>query len=122
MATARKKAHTPRQVDGARAAKSGLMGFLISEDNGGDYHWTIIAASGEALARSPSFASCEDARDAAGRVRDGAGSARLEGHEAAVLPVDLTARRAAAARDDWDALDEGGSYTAAVAAELPAPR
>jgi hypothetical protein len=41
-----------------------------------------------------------------------------------VLPVDLTARRGAATREDQHAerwLDEGGSYSAAVAAELPAP-
>jgi uncharacterized protein YegP (UPF0339 family) len=100
------------------------MELLVFEDNAGRYRWTLVAASGAQLAQSPSFASYEEARDAAGRVRDGAGSARLEGREAALL-VDLTARREAAARDDSDPerwLDEGGSYTAAVAAELPLPR
>jgi uncharacterized protein YegP (UPF0339 family) len=103
---------------------SPAMEFLVFQDNGGRYRWMVVAASGEQLTQSLSFASYDDARDAAARVRDGAGSARLEGHEAA-LPVDLSARREAAARDVLDAerwLDEGGSYTAAVAAELPAPR
>ena len=106
-------------------SRAPVMELLVFQDNGGRYRWMVVAASGEQLAQSPSFASYEDARDAAGRVRDGAGSARLEGHEAAAPPVDLSARREAAARDDLDAerwLDEGGSYTAAVAAELPTPR
>jgi uncharacterized protein YegP (UPF0339 family) len=101
------------------------MEFLVFRDNGGSYRWTIVAANGEQLAQSPSFGSYEDARDAAGRVRDGAGSAQLEDHEAAAIPVDLSARREAAARDSSDAerwLGEGGSYTAAVAVELPASR
>lgn len=95
MATARKKAHTSRHVDRARAAKPRLMEFLVFEDNRGDYHWTIIAASGEPLARSPSFTSYEDAEVAARRVRDDAGSARLERRDGVRVPVDLVARRAA---------------------------
>jgi uncharacterized protein YegP (UPF0339 family) len=127
MATATDKARATRQVArvGGRVSRSAVTEFLVFEDNGGRYRWAIVAPSGEQLAQSPSFASCEDARDAAGWVRDGAGSARLEAREAAVLAVDLTARRAAAARDDLDAerwLDEGGSDTAAFAAELPASR
>lgn len=127
MATATKKVRATGQVPrvGGRVSRSAVTEFLVFEDNDGRYRWAIVAASGEQLAQSPSFASFEEARDAAGWVRDGAGSARLEAHEAAALPVDLTTRRAAAARDDFDAerwLDEGGSYTAAVAAELPAPR
>jgi uncharacterized protein YegP (UPF0339 family) len=126
MATATKKARSTGQVPrvGGRVSGSASMKLLVFQDNGGHYRWMIVGASGEQLAQSPSFASYEDARDAAGRVRDGAGSARLESHEAAALPVDLSTRRGAAARDDLDAerwLDEGGSYSAAVAAELPAP-
>jgi uncharacterized protein YegP (UPF0339 family) len=127
MATATKKARATGQLPrvGGRAPGAPVMELLVHQDNGGRYRWTIVAASGEQLAQSPSFASYEDARDAAGRVRDGAGSARLDVHEAAALPVDLSARREAAARADLDAerwLDEGGSYTAAVAVELPVPR
>jgi uncharacterized protein YegP (UPF0339 family) len=100
------------------------MELLVFQDNAGRYRWMIVAENGDQLAQSPSFASYADARDAAGRVRDGASSARLKMHEVAVLPVDLTARRGAATRDGQHAeswLDEGGSYSAAVAAELPAP-
>jgi hypothetical protein len=122
MATARKKAHTPREVDRARAAESGLMEFLVSEDNGGDYYWTIIAASGEALARSPSFASYEDAEVAARRVRDDAGSARLEQRDGVGVPVDLVARRAAGhvAFDLEQGRDNDSHPRAAVAGEIPA--
>lgn len=91
--------------------------FLVFEDNGGRYRWTIVSASGEPLAQSPGFASYEDARRAADSVRKGAGSAWLEPLEAAG-PVDLAARRAERS------LDEGGAYTAAVAVAvaLPLPR
>jgi uncharacterized protein YegP (UPF0339 family) len=127
MATATKKPRAPRQVPraGARVSESAPMEFLVFQDNGGRYRWTILASGGEQLAQSPSFASYEDAREAAALARDGAGSARLEAHEAAAVPVDLIARRAALASDDLDAerwLDEGGAYSAAVAAELPPPR
>jgi uncharacterized protein YegP (UPF0339 family) len=130
MATARKKARAIGQVPRVvgRVSEPAVMELLVFQDNGGRYRWTIVAASGEQLAHSPSFASYEDARDAADRVRDGAGSARLVDDEAAAVPVDLSSRRsAAAARDDSDAeqwLDEGGSYSAAVAVAvaLPPPR
>ena len=94
------------------------MELLVFQDNGGRYRWTLVAAKGEQLSHSPAFASYEEARDAAGRVRDGAGSAWLEGP-----PIVLTARREAAASDDSDTerwLDEGGGYTAAVAAQTAA--
>jgi uncharacterized protein YegP (UPF0339 family) len=125
MATATKKTRATRQVPriGGRVSGSASMELLVFQDNAGRYRWMIVA-EGDQLAQSPSFASYADARDAAGRVRDGASSARLEMHEVGVLPVDLTARRGAATREDQHAerwLDEGGSYSAAVAAELPAP-
>lgn len=127
MATATKKARATRQVPriGGRVSGSASMELLVFQDNAGRYRWMIVAENGERLAQSRSFASYEDARDAAGRVRDGASLARLEMHEAAALPVDLAARRRAATRDDQHAerwLDDGGSYSAAVAAELPAPK
>jgi uncharacterized protein YegP (UPF0339 family) len=109
----------------ATASKPTAMEFLVFQDNGGSYHWAISTASGEELAQSPGFASYEDARDAAGRMRDGAGSARLERHDGAAVPVDLASRRLAAARDDSDHerwQDEGGAYSAAVAVALPLPR
>lgn len=127
MATASKKPRAPHWTsgNGARLPNSALLEFLVFEDNGGNFHWTIVTDSGEHLAQSPRFGSYEDADAAARRVRDGAGSARFDRHEVAALPVDLAARRAAAPRDDFDAerwLDEGGAYSAAVATELPPPR
>jgi uncharacterized protein YegP (UPF0339 family) len=86
------------------------MEFLVFEDNGGGFGWMIVAASGEQLARSRSFASHDEAVVAARLVRDDAGSAHLEDWQR-TAPVDLVARRAAV-RDAFDAerlLDEGGS-------------
>lgn len=54
------------------------MEFLIFEDNGGDYHWTIVADGGETLVRSASFRSYEDAKQAAGIVHRGASQASFE--------------------------------------------
>jgi uncharacterized protein YegP (UPF0339 family) len=33
------------------------MKFLVSEDNGGDYRWTLVVAGGEHLAQSGRFSS-----------------------------------------------------------------
>jgi uncharacterized protein YegP (UPF0339 family) len=122
MATATKKARAPRRISGGGGRSTDLE-FLVFEDNDGDHHWAIATSSGEQLAQSPCFASYEDAQAAARRMRDGAGSARLERHEGAALPVDLDTRRAAASGHDLDAerwLDEGGAYSAPVAVDLPA--
>ncbi|MGO9819164.1 MAG: YegP family protein [Solirubrobacteraceae bacterium] len=94
--------------------------FLIFEDNGGDYHWRILAHDGAPLAQSVSFASYDDAEQAAQRVSKAAASARFERDAVGAGPVDLIARRDAKS-DDSDAerwLDEGGS----VSAMAPAPR
>lgn len=75
------------------------MAFVIYEDNGGGYHWTIVADRGETLVRSASFRSYEDAKQAAGIVHRGASRASFE-H--------------GSARDRSDAerwLDEGGSFS-----------
>jgi len=99
------------------------MEFLIFEDNGGDYHWTIVAADGATLARSGDFASYQDAERAAQHVRDGAASAPFEHRAASARPVDLTARRRATS-DAADAerwLDEGGSFSSEAVAKWPAP-
>jgi hypothetical protein len=121
MATATRTARAPRKISVGKGRPTDLE-FLVFEDNNGDHHWAIVTSSGEQLAQSPRFASNEDAEAAARRMRDGAGSARLEHHEGAALPASLAVRREAAPRDDLDAerwLDEGG---AALAAELPPPR
>ncbi|HET7379176.1 MAG TPA: hypothetical protein VFJ24_03950 [Gaiellales bacterium] len=89
--------------------------FLIYEDNAGGYHWTIVADGGEALVRSASFASSEEAEQAARIVHRGASRASFEDRSGDTPSVDLLARRdAATARDRLDAerwLDEGGSFS-----------
>jgi uncharacterized protein YegP (UPF0339 family) len=104
----------------ARAAPSSPpepapMKFLVVEDNGGGYHWTIVAGGGETLVQSASFASYEKAKQAARIVHGGASSASFEDWAGDTPPVDLPARRdAATARDRVDAerwLDEGGSFS-----------
>jgi uncharacterized protein YegP (UPF0339 family) len=91
------------------------MTFLVFEDNGGGYHWTIVADGGETVAHSESFGSYEEAEQAARIAQRGASSASFEDRSGHVPPVDLLARRdAATARDALDAerwLDEGGSFS-----------
>ncbi len=100
------------------------MEFLIFQDNGGAYHWTIVAGDGESLGQSGSFASYEDAEQAAQHVRDAAASARFERRASEATPVDLIARRDATS-DDADAerwLDEGGSFSSEAVTRWPAQR
>jgi len=113
MATATKKSRAngrvPRRTPEVRVPES--MEFLIFQDNGGAYHWTIVARDGATLAWSGGFASHKDAERAAKHVRDGAASARLERRAEEADPVALTTRRTATT-DHSDAerwLDEGGS-------------
>ena len=54
------------------------MDFVVSADNGGSHHWTIVAASGESLVQCASFASHEEARQAARIMHASAASASLE--------------------------------------------
>ena len=126
MATASKKsrgsirlAHPPAQEH-----LPAPMEFLIFEDNGGSYHWRILADDGTTLGQSGDFASYHDAEQAAQKICDGAASARFQRRESGTGPVDLTARRAAQ-DDDSDAerwLDEGGSLSSEAVAQWPAPR
>jgi uncharacterized protein YegP (UPF0339 family) len=117
MATAPTKARTSRRASRGElvAPESEPMQFLIVEDNGGDYHWTLLDRNGNSLARSASFASYQDAENAARVVLAGAGSARLERRMDSDSAVDIVDRRdEPAARDDTDAerwLDEGGSFS-----------
>ncbi len=53
------------------------MAFVIFEDNGGSYHWRILAGDGAILGQSEGFASYRDAEQAAEQIRDGAASARV---------------------------------------------
>ena len=106
----------------ARATPSSLpepaaMTFGIYEDNGGRYHWTLVADGGEILVRSHGFQSYEQAEDAARIVHRGASRASFEDRTGAPSQVDdlLVRRHAPTARDRLDAerwLDEGGSFSA----------
>jgi uncharacterized protein YegP (UPF0339 family) len=100
-------------------AEPAAMTFLIGEDNGGDYHWTIVADGGETLVRSAGFGSYEEAEQAAHIVHRGASQAAFEDRTEHPPPLDLSARRdVRAARDDLDAerwLDEGGSFRSEAA-------
>jgi uncharacterized protein YegP (UPF0339 family) len=95
------------------------MKFVVFEDNAGGYHWTILTASGETLVQSASFASHEEAKQAARIVHGGAASASLEPLAGDIPPGELVAGRTArAVRDDLDAerwLDEGGSFSSEAA-------
>ncbi len=88
MATATKKSRAVNQLDrrpgGVRVPE--WMEFLPFEDNGGAYHWTIVAGDGATLARSGGFASYDDAEEAAQQLRDGAASARFEQRATGALP------------------------------------
>jgi uncharacterized protein YegP (UPF0339 family) len=123
MATATKKSRAANQLARTRAHRGSreLMEFLIFEDNGGAYHWTIVARDGETLARSGGFASYDDAEQAAQRVRDAATSARFERRGTGALPVDLVARRDPASDDAERWLDEGGSFSSEAVATWSAP-
>ena len=126
MATTTKKSRAARRL-ARRAAEANVpasMEFLIFEDNGGAYHWTIVAGDGAILTQSGGFASYDGAEQAARQVRDGAASARFEFRAAESLPVDLSSRRVASS-DDSDAerwLDEGGSFSSEAVTRWPAPR
>lgn len=123
MGTAPKKSRAAGQL--ARPARDvrvpESMEFLIFEDNGGAYHWRIVAGDGATLAQSESLASYDAAEQAARRVRDGAASARFSRRGCELGAVDLATRRDRP-RDDLNAerwLDEGGSFTREAVARWP---
>ena len=71
MAAAAKK-RAAQSVAGR--SDSAAIKFLVFEDNGGDYYWTILGSDGESLAHSKSYATHDDAEYAARVVYDGAGA------------------------------------------------
>lgn len=90
------------------------MTFRIDEDNGGRYHWMIVADGGETLVRSSHFGSYEEAQQAAGIVHRGVCRASFEDRSDDSLPADVSARHDAPPHDDADAerwLDEGGRFS-----------
>jgi uncharacterized protein YegP (UPF0339 family) len=98
MATARKYTGEPNQVVRRTGAltKSASTRFLIFEDNGGGYHWRIVAGDGATIAHSVGFVSHEDAVRSVRHVRDEAGSASFEPNAVVHQSVDLAARRTVA--------------------------
>jgi uncharacterized protein YegP (UPF0339 family) len=80
MATATKKSDGSTQV-ASRAAETHVpasMEFVVFEDNGGIYHWRLVARDGATLGQSGGFGSSGDAEKAAEQVRDGAASASFK--------------------------------------------
>jgi hypothetical protein len=61
-----------RRRAGVRAVSPPASKFVSFEENGGAFHWAIIAAGGDRLIPSATFASYEQATQAAGVVRTGA--------------------------------------------------
>jgi hypothetical protein len=78
MATATKKARATVPASRGMQGESVSMEFVIVEDNGGKYHWTLLDRKGNSLARSPRFPSYGRAEDAARVVLAGSGSAQLD--------------------------------------------
>lgn len=83
MATAT-KSDPPAQHANVRAAgvsePTGFT-FLVYEDNRGQHQWEILGRRGERLAQSVSYATHDDAEQAARAVQDLAAAARFEPHE-----------------------------------------
>jgi hypothetical protein len=110
-------------ADGMSAPAS--MKFLSFEENGGAFHWAI-AASGDRPGESATFASCQQAKQAASVVRSGAVSAPFENRAHDPAPLEPAARReTATAAYNLDAerwLDEGGSVSSEAVTTWPARR
>ena len=124
MATAPQQGRAARRI-GAEWEPSAIT-FLVFEDNGGEYRWTILDGHGESLAQSGTFESYEAAQHAAGVVRDGVASARFQPRSSDDLPAELVARREAA-RERYDSdpdrwLEERGSVDSEGMSTWPAER
>jgi hypothetical protein len=104
-----------RRRAGVRSVPPPASKFLSFEENGGAFHWAIVAASADRLIPSATSESYEEATQAAGVVRTGAVPAPFENRADGPAPLELAARRErATAADDLDAerwLDEGGSFS-----------
>jgi uncharacterized protein YegP (UPF0339 family) len=100
------------------------MKFLAFEENGGAFHWAIVATSSDPLVQSASFASYEGAKQAAGIVPSRSGAAPFEDRADDTPPLELAARRETpTVRDDLDSerwLDEGGSFSSEAVTRWPA--
>lgn len=86
------------------ASEQASMRFIVCEEDGGAYRWSLVSTGGEHLARSARFSSYQEAARAARVARAGAASAAIEERPADNPPADLAARRKMAKeRDDHDA-------------------
>jgi uncharacterized protein YegP (UPF0339 family) len=95
---------TKHPAGAGAASERGSMQFLSFEDNGGAFHWALVAASGDHLVQSASFVSYEQAKQAAGVVRSGAVSAPFENRADDPAPLELGAHgETATVTDDLDA-------------------
>jgi hypothetical protein len=116
---------TKRRTDARGVSAPASMNFLSFEENGGAFHWAIVAA-GDRLMPSATLASYEEAKQAVGIVRSGAVSAPFGTRADDRAPLELAARRqAATVTDDLDAerwLDEGGSFSSEAVTAWPARR
>lgn len=89
-----------RKARGADASESepAPIRFVVYEDNGGSFRWSIVDVDGASLAESAPFTSNEEARQAA---RIGLGAVATSPSDdpapATPAPVDLAERRTAAA-------------------------
>jgi uncharacterized protein YegP (UPF0339 family) len=78
-ATPASKTKTPSPRKAATpASKTSSMQFVISEDNGGMFTWTLQTARAGVLAQSKDFTSRAAAQRAAQQVIDGAGAATFD--------------------------------------------
>jgi uncharacterized protein YegP (UPF0339 family)/uncharacterized protein YlaI len=79
IAIADKNSPASRQLAGppSRVRAPAPMEFLILEDNGGSYHWKILAGDGSTLGQSGDFASYDAAERAAQQICNGAAAARV---------------------------------------------
>jgi uncharacterized protein YegP (UPF0339 family) len=105
MGTAAKKSNVAQLA--CRPADANVpasTGFLVFEENGGAFHWAIVAASGDHLVQSATFGSYVEAKQAARVVRSGAVSAPFENREADPARLELAvSREMATVTGDLDA-------------------
>jgi hypothetical protein len=118
-------ARTKHRAGATAVSAPASMKFLAFEENGGAFHWAIVATSSDPLVQSASFASCEGAKQVAGIVPSSrSGAALFEDRAGDTPPLELAARRETpTVRDDLDSerwLDEGGSFSSEAVTRWPA--
>lgn len=119
-------ARTKRRAGARAVSVPASMKFLAFEENGGAFHWAIVAATSDRFVQSASSASYEGAKQAAGIVPSRSGAAPFEDRADDSLPLEVAARpEAAVVRHDLDAerwLDERSSFNSEVVTRWPSRR